>query len=105
MDWLTYIRIEVHWVNEIYIRILLSKVFYSYAHVDETVTKVLTTVTSNKDKFLIICETVYIITGCCKYITLFLCKCFVIFQFANHHVEGINNGIASNEDLTKDFLC
>ena len=105
MDWLTHVRIEVHWVNEIYIRILLSKVFYSCTHMDETITKVLTTMTGNKDELLTIWETTYIITCYCKYIVLFLCKYFVVLQFANHHVEGINNSITSYEDLTKDFLC
>ena len=52
VDRLTHIWIEVHWINEIDLGILLREVLHGGHHTDEAVTKVLATMTGDEDKLL-----------------------------------------------------
>ena len=60
---------------------------------------------SNENELPTILQTSDIITRSSKYTILLFNKSCIILQFIDHHVESINDGISSNKNLTKYFLC
>ena len=84
----------MHWVNEVNFWVFFRKILHSSHHTDETITKVLTSVTGNKDKLLTISQTSYIITGIKKDCILLLSNCFIVLQLIHNVVKSSNTCIS-----------
>ena len=104
MDRLSYIRIQMHWVNKIHIRILVLQILDGSHHVDEAFTEVLTAMTGNQHQFSAVSQTVYIITSLLEDTLLLLRQRLIVLQLIYHHVQGINHGISSYVNFTLRFL-
>ena len=104
MNGLAHIGVEVHGVNEIYLRILLAEVFHGCDHADEAITEILATVAGDKHKPLTTIQTGYIVTGILQHIDLLVSQSLICLQLIYHHVEGIDNGITCYEDLALGLL-
>ena len=50
-------------------------------------------------------KSLYIVTCCKQHLVLLCCKGGIALELIDNHVEGINNGIAGDEDLTESVLC
>ena len=100
MDRLSYIRIQMHWVNEIYFRILVLQILDGSHHVDEALTEVLTAMTGNQHQLSAVSQTVNIIASLLEDTLLLLRQRLIVLQLIHHHVQGINHGITCNIDLS-----
>ena len=99
---LAHIGVEVHGVNEIYLRIFFAEVFHSCYHANETITKVLSAMACYQNQLLAAIQTGYIITSIFQNINLLVCQSLISLKLVYHHMEGIDNGITGDENLT---LC
>ena len=105
MDRLAHVWIEVHWVNEIDIGIFLGEVLHGGHHTDEAVTKVLTSMASDENELLAIGKSCYVIACFKKDFVLLFSKGGIALELIDNHVEGIDNGVAGDEDLAEGVLC
>ena len=104
MDGTTNVGIQVHRIDEIYIGIFDGKVAHSGKHSNKAIAKVLTSVASDENEFLAVGKSCYIISSFKKDFVLLFSKGGVVLQLIHYHMEGIDNGIASDIDIAMSFL-
>ena len=94
----------MHRIDEIYIGIFDGKVAHSGKHSNKAIAKVLTSVASDENEFLAVGKSCYIISSFKKDFVLLFSKGGVVLQLIHYHMEGIDNGIASDIDIAMSFL-
>lgn len=104
MDWLAHVWIEVHWIDEVNVWILLGDVLHGCHHADEAIAEVLASVAGDEYKLLAVFETSYIVACIEENLVLFGCKGGIALKLIDHHVEGIDDGIAGDIDVAKGVL-
>ncbi len=104
MDRLTDIRIQVHWIHEIDIWILLTQIFHCSYHTNKAIAKILTTMTCNEHKLFIMIQSRNIVTSLKKDTFLFLSKSCIILKFLNNHMKSVNYSVARNIYFALNFL-
>ena len=70
MDRLTNIRVQVHGVHKVHIRIFLTEILHGRHHANETFSKVLSSMTGNQDQLLAAVQACHIVACILQYIDL-----------------------------------
>ena len=104
VDGLARIRVQVHRVNKDHIMILLREILHGNHQINISVTEIFATETSNQHQLLAAILTRHVITSILHHFYLFISKSLFTLQLVNQHVEGINNGVTVNKDLSVSFL-
>ena len=61
MDGFANVRVQVHGINKVHLRVLLCQVLYGVADVEEAITEVFTPMASNKHQSCTVVQTCYIV--------------------------------------------
>ena len=59
----------------------------------------------DEDELLAVGKACYIIASIEEHLVLLCCKGGIALELIDYHVEGIDNGVAGDEDLTEGVLC
>ena len=104
VDGLAHIGIEVHWIDEVHVRVFLAEVLHRGNHRDKSVAEVLAAVAGDKDKFLAAVKAGNIVASGLKHNDLLIGKGLVALEFINYHVQRINDRVAGDEDLAMSLF-
>ena len=104
MDGLAHIGIEMHRIDKVHIRVFLTEVLHGRDHADEAVAEVLAAVAGDQDEFLSAVETGDIVAGILQDGDLGIGKSLIALEFVHHHVQGVDDGVAGDEDLPMGLL-
>ena len=96
----SHVGVEVHGVHEIHIGVLLAEVFHGGDHADEAVAKVLTTVAGDENELAAAVEPGDVVAGRLEHPRLLVGQGGIAPEPVYHHVEGVDDGVAGDEDLT-----
>ena len=104
VDGLAYVGVEVHRIDEIDLGVFLAEVFHRRDHRDEAFTEVLATMAGDEDELASVVKAGDIVPCGLEDIDLLIGQGFVALEFIDHHMEGIDDGVAGNEDLALSLL-
>ncbi len=99
VDGFAHVGVEVHWVHEIHLWILLAKVFHGGDHGDESVAEVLAAMAGDEDEFLSVMQSGYIVACIHQHLDLLVGEGFVAVELIDDPVEGVDDSVAGDEDL------
>ena len=101
---LAHVGVEVHRIDEVHVGVFLAEVFHRCDHRDEAFAEVLATVAGYQDEFASVVKTGDVVASGLENVDLLIGQSLVALELIDHHVEGINDGVAGDEDLALRLL-
>ena len=103
-DGLAHVRVQVHGVDEVHPGILLAQVLHGGDHADEAFAEVLAAMAGNQHQLAAVVEAGDVVAGVPEDIDLFIGEGFVALELVDDHVEGVDDGVARDEDVPMGLL-
>ena len=104
VDGLAHVGVEVHRIDEIDLGVFLAKVFHRRDHRDEAFAEVLSAVAGDEDELAPVVKAGDIVPCGLEDANLFIGQGLVALELIDHHMEGVDDGVAGDENLALRFL-
>ena len=104
VDGLAHVGVEVHRIDEVYVGVFLAEVFHCRDHRDEAFAEVLATVAGDEDELASVVKTGDVVACGLEHIDLLIGQGLVALELLDHHMEGIDDSVAGDEDLALRLL-
>ena len=98
VDGLAHVGIEVHRIDEIHVGIFLAEVFHCRDHRDETFAEVLAAVAGDQHQLASVVKAGDVVACGLEDVDLLIGKGLVALELIDHHMEGVDDGVAGDED-------